>query len=516
MLTEVQVRKNNYYDSMVLLRINAEVAKLPGVLKAGIMMGTERNKLILKEYGFWTQELSTAGPGDMIICLTTSDPAAKEAALGRIEEMAHERIRSGKAQYHSRSLESALARLPEANLATISIPGDFAAREARKCLRNGLHVFLFSDHVSLEEEIELKQIALKQDLLLMGPDCGTAIVNGVRLGFANVTRRGPVGIVGASGTGIQEFTCLLERYGNVGLSHALGIGGRDLSDSVGGLMAGKALELLENDEGTDLLVLISKPPGPRTAEVILERAAHSTKPVIINFIGKRAEDLPRNVGGNVTFAGTLDDAAQRAMAALKRNLAEIPPDAAEPARWIAHHRARNNPGQKYLRGVFSGGSLCLEAWAILRRTQGEIYSNVAPEREFLLADPGLSVRNSVIDLGEDEFTRGKVHPMIDPTPIAERLVQESKDPEVAVLLFDVILGSGAHPNPSAIFVEAIQEINRGAQERKAPISILAHVCGTAGDPQGLAVQESALRDLGVFTAISNQRAVEMAEAVLVR
>ena len=187
---------------MVLLKINAEIAKLPGVLKAGIMMGTERNKLILKEYGFWTEKMSEAGTGDMMICLVTSDPAAKDAALSKIESMAHERIHSGKNQYRFRSLESALTRLPGANLATISIPGDFAAREARKCLRNGLHVFLFSDNVTLEEEIELKKIALREDLLLMGPDCGTAIVNGVRLGFANVTRKGPVGIVGASGTGI--------------------------------------------------------------------------------------------------------------------------------------------------------------------------------------------------------------------------------------------------------------------------------------------------------------------------
>lgn len=512
MIIKIQVRKNNYYDSMILLRINTEIAKMPGVLKAGIMMGTDRNKIILRDYGFWNRAMNESCASDLIICLMTEKRRMLEMALGKIETMIHERVISRKSSFRFSSFDAAFNALPSANFSIISIPGDFAANEVRKSLRKGINVFLFSDNVSIEEEIEVKNLAVQKGLLVMGPDCGTAIINGIRFGFANVTQKGPVGIIGASGTGIQEVCCLLEQFGNVGISHALGIGGRDLSDRVGGLMCLTAIDLLENDRDTQIIIIISKPPGEKTGYKILERVSKCKKPVILNYI---ASSIENSLDNNTIFASTFEESAQKAIdklgGAIKRRDGSANSDVLKD--WINDQRTSLSKGQKYLRGIFSGGSLCLEALGLLRKSLKGIYSNVPLEEKYKLKDAKVSFKHSIVDLGDDEFTYGRVHPMIDPTLVAERILQEGRDPEVAVIIFDVILGSGAHPNPAAILAEAVKALRMENEKNKRNIIMVSHVCGTVGDPQRISIQEKMLRDARVCLATSNQEAVEAVKRI---
>src|SRR5690606_14776291 len=125
-------------------------------------------------------------------------------------------------------------------------PGVYAAFEAFRALENNLNVMMFSDNVTVEDEIKLKDLAVKKDLLMMGPDCGTAIINGVGLCFANKIKRGPIGLVAASGTGLQEVTVLIDQFGG-GISQAIGVGGRDLSKDVMGRMTLHAINALNAD-----------------------------------------------------------------------------------------------------------------------------------------------------------------------------------------------------------------------------------------------------------------------------
>jgi FdrA protein len=205
------------------------------------------------------------------------------------------------------SLEMAVEQQAALNLALISVLGDYAAAEAIKALRPGLSVMLFSDNVSLAHEREIKTLAREKNLLVMGPDCGTAIINGMPLGFANVVRRGAIGVVAASGTGLQEVTCCIDQLG-AGISQALGTGGHDLHESIGGISMLYGLDALSADPDTRVIVLISKPPAPAVAEKILARARAAGKPVVVNFLGARPEDM--NVPG-ITPAYTLADARGR-------------------------------------------------------------------------------------------------------------------------------------------------------------------------------------------------------------
>jgi succinyl-CoA synthetase alpha subunit len=369
---------------------------------------------------------------------------------------------------------------PRANIAIVSVPGPYAASEARQALALGLHVFLFSDNVSLEDEIQLKHAAREQGLLVMGPDCGTAILNGVGLGFANVLRRGRVGLIGASGTGIQEVSCLLDRAGE-GVSHAIGTGGRDLHEAVGGVATLQALELLESDPGTEVMVLISKPPAPVVAERVLQRASRTGKRVVACLLGGALS--PRQ---GVDLAGNLEEAARLAASASTER-ARVRMDDIPRVAW--------ETGQRQVRGLFCGGTLREEA-------------------KLVLAAPGRAVDHELIDFGDDQYTRGRAHPMIDPTLRNQALLETASDPRVAIVLLDVILGFGAHPDPAAAIAPTVREVRRRAAAEGREIAVLAHVVGTDRDPQALPRQEATLREAGAHVLASNYAAALAARELL--
>ena len=463
------VRRNAYADSITLLQVTAQVAAQPGVHDAALVMASELNRDVLRQANLLTDEAAAAGPNDLLIAVRAADAPTAEGAVGAAITLLEQRRRaaSGSAEQRQppRTLGSAQRAFPEATLAIVSVPGPFAAAEARQALLAGLHVFLFSDNVPLEDEIELKQRGQAAGLLVMGPDCGTAIVAGVGLGFANVVRRGSIGLIGASGTGLQEVSCLLDRAG-LGISHAIGTGGRDLDARIGGLTTLQALDLLRDDPGTERIVLLSKPAAPAVAERVLGAAAATGKPVVACLLGAESTVAP----AGVRLAGTLEAAAR---------LAAGDPDARQAADDLP--RPPLADGQRQVRGLFCGGTLCQEAALLL----------------------GETVEHHLVDFGADEYTRGRAHPMIDPSLRNQAILETAADPRVAVLLLDVILGYGAHADPAAAVAPTLREAKRRAAAGGRELVVLAHVVGTPGDPQRLEQQEATLRDLGVRLFGSN-------------
>jgi FdrA protein len=356
------------------------------------------------------------------------------------------------------------------------------------------HVFLYSDNVTLMDEIPLKQTAAEKGLLVMGPDCGTAIVNGIGLGFANKVRRGSIGLVAASGTGLQQVTSRIHQFGG-GITHALGTGGRDLSEQVGAMTARQGLDLLSRDPDTRVIVLVSKPPSIVVADELVKAARLAGKPVVVDFIGYKTS--VREVD-NVYFATSFDEAAELAV-----KLAGSEP-AIEPILDI--DRGRFSPKQRYLRGLFSGGTLAYEALLILQDYLPVVYSNAPLDKEHRLADSLVSQANTLIDLGEDEFTVGRLHPMLDNDLRLRRLEVEASDPQVAVILLDVVLGYGAHPDPASELAPAIAAARAGAEESGRYLEVVTVVTGTDEDPQDMKTQIEQLEQAGARVFTSNDAA----------
>lgn len=488
-----RVFRNAYRDSVELMRIAAEIERLPGVIRAGLVMCTPANLVIVAEAGLGRGLDPAAGPNDMVVALAANDDAAAEAAFERAATLmrgaAAEAAGEGQ-RFVPTTISEAVAELPEANLALISTPGTYAAAEALKALKRGLHVFLFSDNVAIEDEVELKQLGVRKHLLVMGPDCGTAILDGVPLGFANAVRRGGVGLVGASGTGLQQVTCLLDAFG-AGISQAIGVGGRDLHEEVGGLMMLAGLERLVADDETNVVVLISKPPAPSVAAKVLAAASASAKPVIVNFLGGDGEAI-RAAGAHP--ATTFEEAAQTAA---RLSLGSEPPALEDDSTTPSELAAGLSPGQG-IAGFYSGGSLASEAKVVLKGLLG--------------AD--VDGQQHIIDLGDDEYTVGRPHPMIDPRLRSEKIEDAGHDPAVAVILLDVVLGYASHPDPAGALIPAIDAANAAALGDGRSLAVVASVCGTANDPQGLAGQRTILADAGVHLAASNARAARLAGLVV--
>jgi len=498
------VKKNSYYDSVTLMLLSSKLSSIQGVHKAAVMMGTEMNKSLLKDSGLLEGKGFNATANDMIIAVTAAGPDVVEAVCSEVEDFLHNKQQSSEEEVEIvNDLDTALTIMPGANLAAISVPGQYAKYEAMKALKKGLHVFLFSDNVSLEEEIELKKYATENGLLMMGPDCGTAIINNRAIGFANNVKPGNIGIIAAAGTGLQEVACLISQNGK-GISQALGTGGRDLKDSVGGAMMLQCLRALDRDPETEVIVLISKPPSPTVTERIFSLAEKVSKPVVVCFLGQKIKESK-----NILPAGNLEEAAFRAvkiaggdadMSSLK-NL-----DSAS----IDNHARAMDGSQRFLRGVFSGGTLCYEALLIAGQTLGEVYSNVPLDPAFKLLDSYQSNQHTCVDLGEDEFTRGRPHPMIEPSLRAERILQEAHDPETAVILLDLVLGYGSHLDPAGALVPAVTEAKKTAEKEGRSLSIVASVCGTDLDPQNREQQINMLTDAGVLVMPSNASAARLA------
>jgi FdrA protein len=496
---------NLYRDSVSLMQLSAALGKLPGVEQASAVMATPGNLEFLRQAGLVDGDIAPR-PNDLLVAVRGKSTAQLEAALASaLSSLNNESARDVQgvvAEAPLRSLQMALARSPAANLALISVPGDYAAAEAMKALRLGLHVMLFSDNVALADEVALKRYADGKGLLVMGPDCGTAIVDGVPLGFANAVRRGAVGVVGASGTGTQQVTSLVHRRGG-GISHAIGTGGHDLGKDVGGITMLRGLALLARDEDTKAIVLISKPPSPAIAREVIAAARKAGKPVVINFIG--STDDPS--GGNLHVSRTLDDAASAAVALAKGR---------KPSRASSSPlklpKLKFKRGQRYIRGLFSGGTFCYEASALL----GDVWSNAPVDPKRAIEDPWKSREHTLIDLGDDVFTRGRPHPMIDLRLRNERMLEEAADPQVAVILLDVVLGYGSHADPAAELVPTIEKAQGIGRKKGRNLAVVASVCGTDEDPQGLEREEAALREAGVLLTESNASAARLAGAIVAK
>lgn len=493
------VKRDTYRDSVELMRVAAQLEQREGVERAALLMGTPANRAIMAAAGLLQGDAESAGPNDLVVAVSAADDGTAQTAIGAAERLLASQptaTTSGGASDWPppRTLAEGIAELPSANLAIISTPGAYATAEALKALKRGLHVFLFSDNVPVEEEIELKRLGREKGLLVMGPDCGTAILDGVPLGFANAVRRGRIGLVGASGTGLQQVTCLIDRLGE-GVSQVIGVGGHDLSEAVGGPMMLLGIEKLAADPETEALVLVSKPPAESVARRVLEAARVAGKPVVVNFLGA---DPSAAREADLIPAATLEDAARLAVAVARgRRPAGTEVDAIDDALLAVADAARAEllPGQRIVRGLYSGGTLCSEA--------GLLLSSLLPSDGF-----------SVIDLGDDEYTVGRPHPMIDFRLRNEHVVAAADDPSTAVILLDVVLGYGSHADPAGALAPAIEQARRVAQDAGRRLTIVGSVCGTASDPQVLAGQEAALRAVGVLLAPSNAQAARLAARVV--
>jgi FdrA protein len=505
---------NLYRDSVALMEVSARISQLPGVTNATVVMATEANIALLAEAGFLNARFS-ARPNDILIVIEGVDEPSIAAGLAAAERI----LKNGTAPsspaaaftpLSPTSLQMGLEDRPQANLVLISTPGEFAVAEAEKALRFGLHVMLFSTDIALEDEISLKRMAHDRGLLVMGPDCGTAIINGVPLGFANVVQRGPIGLVASSGTGLQQVTSLIDSAG-LGISQALGCGGRDLDEQVGARSMLDGLDILARDASTKVIVLIAKHPARKIADIVIEAARTSGKAAVVNFLGHEIKSKREE---NTFFAETSDDAAHLAVLLARGSRIEKMKSDSRSS-FGSEKVARLGSRRKYIRGLFSGGTFCYESQILLNKQIGDVWSNAPFDPKRTLSDPWHSREHALIDMGADAFTRGRPHPMIDLRLRIDRLGRESRDPETAVILFDVVLGYGAHPNPAAEFAAAIALARRDHLVDRPPIFI-ASLCGTKGDPQNLERQELILKEASVIVAGSNAAATRLAANVILQ
>ena len=507
---EVAIKKNRYFDSVFLMAVARRLSEQPGIDSSAAVMGSPANKATLYAMGFAESALEEAGPNDLIVAFQ-GDSDAIRAVRENIEEWLV-RPKTELSGTMAFSFDDALSRQATSNLAVISVPGEYAAREADTALDHGLNVFLFSDHVSVEDEIALKRKASDAGLIVMGPDCGTAILAGTGIGFANVVRRGRIGVVAASGTGLQEFTCLVHRSG-LGISHGFGTGSRDLSDEVGGLSTLTAIGALEEDPGTDVIAVISKPPGESALRAIIDRLNQCDKPSVACFLGPRVGSLRDDV--RFEIGATVDEAVAAALRLVGASASKISVGSEDQCNALARGEAeRMASGQVHVRGLFAGGTFCYQAQQVMRGGGIVVASNAPLEGMRRTADLQTSDGNTLIDMGADEFTVGRPHPMIDGTQRVRRVAAEAEDPEVAVLLLDFILGYNASADPAGDLAEAISAAKRVAEDDERYLSVVTSVCGTDDDPQNLGDQEQILREAGAIVFASNLQASACARDIV--
>ena len=530
MTTDVRFRvfANLYKDSVALMQVGAALRKRPGIAEASCIMATPANLAQLQHANLSVD--TDVHPSDLLVVVRGETPACDEAIAAAEALLQDAAVASsgsgGEFSLPLTSIAAAVEQSGGCDLALISVPGDYAAAEAMKATSLGLHVMLFSDNVAIDEERRVKLHADVRGLLVMGPDCGTAIVNGIPLGFANVVRRGGIGLVAASGTGLQEVTCRIHNRGG-GISQALGTGGRDLHEEIGGLTMRAGLRALAADDGTRVIVLISKPPAPVVASQVLALAAASGKQVVVHFLGAAAGAVR---GENLHAAGSLAEAADIAVElAQGRETSAASPSsgpaaspssgpAASPSSPPAADADRLleslAPTQRSVRGLFTGGTFCYEAQLAFLRHGLRCRSN-APAPGALPLD-GTRAEHVFIDMGDDEYTRGRPHPMIDPSLRNAAIRDAARDPAAAVLLFDVVLGFGSHPSPADELVDALRDAQRTAATQGRKLVAIGHVCGTDGDPQDRDAQIRTLTSAGAIVAGSNIEAASIAAELALR
>lgn len=497
---QTRIIRDTYFDSLLLLVATQVMSDRPGVDWAGAVMATPSGKEQLDADGFGEELLDGASASDLVLAVRGTDDAAAEEALDAgLAATASERAAdegNGTSVQAPRTVAEAVETLASASVAIISVPGDYAALEAHHALTANLHVLLFSDNVPLAEEVELKQRANELGLLVMGPGAGTSILAGIGLGFSNAVRRGPVGVIAAAGTGAQEVSALLDRWG-VGVSHVIGVGGRDLSEAVQGRTTKAAIRALESDPETKVILLVSKPPEASVAHDVL-RLCENT-PTVVTFLGLNTMASTANIHMTATLEAGAKEAARLA--------GNSPPATAVGLREkVEAACARLGDARRLIRGYFSGGTLCYEAQLIIGEHLGDTYSNEPLNRDHGMPAPdGAHV---LLDLGAEEYTHGRPHPMIDPSARLDMMTAEVGDDSVAVVLIDVVLGYGAHDDPAGQLAPVCKEIMADGGPQ-----VVAYVLGTDSDPQNYARQREILEDAGCLVTDTAARAALAAAAI---
>ncbi len=498
------IRKNQYYDSVFLMGINKHLSEEEGVTQSAMLMGSEKNKELLKDINVINEEIESAQPNDLIIAVVAESQIFVDKALARLDFWLTAAIENAPIS-NLHTLQEGLAEKPNANLAVISLPGEYAAREARNAIDAGLNVFIFSDNVSLDDELELKKLGKQKSLLVMGPDCGTGIINGIGLGFSNSIRRGSIGIIASAGTGLQEFTCQVHNGGS-GISQAIGTGSHDLSEIIGGLTTLAALDLLDADLQTRIIVVLSKPPALKTIETLVARFKKSKKPIIACFLGHQEKLDGEGVAFN--HVSLIDESVNLAVRLAGAEMVIEKSYKEDLSKLISREKTGFKPEQKYLRGIMAGGTYTYQTQQVLRSAGIISYSNAPLDKKNKMENPDHSCENSIVDMGDDHYTQGKPHPMIDGTERKRRILLESRDPQVAVLLVDFILGYGASMDPVGDLLNSIIEAKRNVKDSGGFLSVVANICGTGGDPQDLNLQRKMLIEAGVVVFNSNADAAQ--------
>lgn len=511
------VKISEYHDSVSLMLVARELADYPGVEDAAVVMATDANKSILAEAGLLTGEANAATANDLVIAVKAESDEAAGEALDKVESLfARKAAEDQSAGFKPKTIRGALSSNPDGNVAVISVAGRYAADEAWEALTRGLHVLLFSDNVSLEDEIALKKYARDHGLLLMGAGAGTAILNNVALGFANAIPAGNVGVVSAAGTGLQEVSTLIARNG-IGITQGIGTGGRDLKKEVGGIMMLEGLKALQEDPATHVIALVSKPPASEVVSLIMDQVKKSHKPTVVCFMGgdmSQIADIETAIPARTLQEGGLL-AAQAAGADIGDIKSLIEAENQQLHQQAVILKQQLSPNQKYLRGLFSGGTLCYEAQVIWREMlEKQVYSNTPLPGEPQLADSLKSREHTTVDLGEEEFTVGRPHPMIDNDLRIRRLLQEAADPEVAVIILDVVIGYGAHPDPASELGTAIEQAIQLAKDNGRTLHVISSVTGTNQDPQGMQHTINTLRRAGVIVCNSNAAAARLTAMIV--
>ena len=491
------IQKGSYQDSVVLMLLTNKISAMPGINKVSIMMATPSNKDLFKASGLETPELMEAKSNDMAIVVDVESEETIGQVLKETEQFLSNQSKNSAGNEENNvvsSWEQALKKMPDANLAVLSIPGMYAAAEADRALDENLNVFIFSDNVSKKDEIYLKQKAHEKGLLVMGPDCGTGIIKGVPIAFTNKVKMGKIGVIGASGTGIQEVTTIIDQLGE-GVANAIGTGGRDLSAEVGGITMLDAIDAMEKDSQVEVVVILSKPPAKEVRDVIVKRLWNYEKPVVTLFLGEKPEIHEENF----YHAYTLDEAARIAVSLVRNEAIVLDP-------WKPSvQEGFKKEDLKTIKGYYSGGTLASEAVMLIKETVG--ISGAGDKQEgYMLNTKGYTV----IDLGDDVYTVGKPHPMIDPTNRIACMKQALEEEQTGVILFDLVLGYGSHEDMAGALLPGIQDMMEHLKNQGRRVYFVATICGTKADKQNYDLQKKKLEDAGVIVCTSNKRAVETA------
>lgn len=503
----IKIEKGRYIDSLETLFSTSVLADQPGISNGFVGVATNAFKDTVISSGLNTPELDRATGNDLVIIADCENAEAFDAALAAVNASFEVQAADATEETYT-STKTAVAKHPEANLCSIAVPGEYALSEVKKALNAGLHCVVFSNNVPLEQEREMKELAREKGLLCMGPDCGVANINGAALVLSSINNRGPFGICGASGTGIQHVAAIMHEAGS-GVSQTIGTGGNDCKDPVGGIMMLMGIDALEADPETEYIALITRKPGDTVLPKILERIKTCKKKVVALFMGCDRETVESS---GAIYADSLDDCALKCLELIGIHY----PLASEEAlmKIAGEEAAKLAPEQKYLRGMFSGGTYMDEATNAIVERVNPIYSNCPVRPEWKLEDSYLSVENTCVDYGEEEFTLGRPHPAIDPSIRKPAILREAMDPEVAVMLLDFILTPPGHMDPTGYVLEDIRLAKQMAQMEGRHLCVIASVLGTTADLQDKYKQERQLQEAGVIVCQTNYRAAVLAGEII--